>query len=655
MGTRIHTFKVEMEAEQAPLPWTTRRPIGQGGLSKGMAEKVKEHSREIQQATMVLRASWEEKGKASADDSHTAPAGGGGQRSKGIILRVSLDCAPRKRSELAPLLPRRRAEEGPQDQGQPAKSRGKTVGSGGGTKRTQRWDKTQDLAKESRQDEAWEDDQGMGVDESAIDMWHFKSIPIWDQGEADADFSKISKWMDYKAWDPDKLDPLCQTKSLIQKLGVIPIAAGGSCGPHDSTRKARAHPPRAGKGPSNFKGPRPMENRAPNTAPKPTSAHQTLTEPFLIERIPPSTISTESGPTTNTPTNLGPAAAQATKNPLNLVQNAKEIGIVTHTDMEHSPNEMNSSERPLADPHSQNSLGDNQIINLRGNIKLDLNKDALRRINNTWNLITDVAWDTITSRNGMHENTPTLPRTEKSNTREDGTLVDVEPRPEGIKTPKKRGRPRKNKPPIPPIITQPASPNTKQIQPNMETQPRRSIRKLKPSAKARESTSLQTVPLTIAEWNNEDIISKALKVFNKKVFEKFGKGFISLQFSNQYPGSYSKMLIFKFTLPYAKNMADMTRLVALVPYYIDLIGHYKLSSQAPSKTNVVRSKAAQEAYTKLQNERREALQKPKEEKRRFIDEAVAKFTVEAIRKREEKELVRQSKKSKPRIKMMGSH
>ena len=41
---------------------------------------------------------------------------------------------------------------------------------------------------------------------------------------------------------------------------------------------------------------------------------------------------------------------------------------------------------------------------------------------------------------------------------------------------------------------------------------------------------------------------------------------------------YRKMLLFKFALPDAKNMADMTRLVALIPYYIDLIERYKLSS-----------------------------------------------------------------------------
>lgn len=70
-----------------------------------------------------------------------------------------------------------------------------------------------------------------------------------------------------------------------------------------------------------------------------------------------------------------------------------------------------------------------------------------------------------------------------------------------------------------------------------------------------------------------------MQVFGDKAFEKFGKGLISLHFSDQHPGRHKKVLLFKFVLPGAKNMADMTRLVALVPYYIDLIGRHKLSSQ----------------------------------------------------------------------------
>lgn len=70
-----------------------------------------------------------------------------------------------------------------------------------------------------------------------------------------------------------------------------------------------------------------------------------------------------------------------------------------------------------------------------------------------------------------------------------------------------------------------------------------------------------------------------LQVFGEKAFEKHGKDFISMHFSDQHPGTHRKMLLFKFALPDANNMADMTRLVALVPYYIDLIGRYKLSPQ----------------------------------------------------------------------------
>lgn len=52
-----------------------------------------------------------------------------------------------------------------------------------------------------------------------------------------------------------------------------------------------------------------------------------------------------------------------------------------------------------------------------------------------------------------------------------------------------------------------------------------------------------------------------------------------MHFSDQHSGAHKKMLVFKFALPDANHMDEMTRVVALVPYYIDLIGRYKLSSQ----------------------------------------------------------------------------
>ncbi|KAF8411852.1 hypothetical protein HHK36_004411 [Tetracentron sinense] len=154
-----------------------------------------------------------------------------------------------------------------------------------------------------------------------------------------------------------------------------------------------------------------------------------------------------------------------------------------------------------------------------------------------------------------------------------------------------------------------------------------------------------------------DLITEAVldQVFGDKAFEKFGKGFISMHFSDQHAAIHRKMLLFKFALPDANHMADMTRLVALVPYYIDLIGRYKLSSQARSKAEAARSKAAQEAYKELQNARQEALQKKKAEKKKMMEEAEAKLSAEAIRKKEAKEHARQKKKGMPKVKMTRAH
>ncbi|MCD7466346.1 hypothetical protein HAX54_002956 [Datura stramonium] len=150
-----------------------------------------------------------------------------------------------------------------------------------------------------------------------------------------------------------------------------------------------------------------------------------------------------------------------------------------------------------------------------------------------------------------------------------------------------------------------------------------------------------------------DMISETVldQVFGDKAYEKFGKGFISMHFSDQHLGSHKKMLVFKFALPDAKNMADMTRLVALVPYYIDLVGRYKLSSHARTKTEGARMKVAQEIYKELQNARQEALQRKKAEQRKKMEEAEAKLGAEALRKREAKERARQMKKAMPKMKM----
>lgn len=76
--------------------------------------------------------------------------------------------------------------------------------------------------------------------------------------------------------------------------------------------------------------------------------------------------------------------------------------------------------------------------------------------------------------------------------------------------------------------------------------------------------------------------------------------------------------------------------------------------QARSKTDAARTKAAQEAFKELQNARQEALQRKKAEKKKLMEEADAKLSAEALRKKEEKERARQMKKSGPKVKMLRS-
>uniref|UniRef100_A0A251RY58 DUF1682 family protein n=1 Tax=Helianthus annuus TaxID=4232 RepID=A0A251RY58_HELAN len=141
-----------------------------------------------------------------------------------------------------------------------------------------------------------------------------------------------------------------------------------------------------------------------------------------------------------------------------------------------------------------------------------------------------------------------------------------------------------------------------------------------------------------------------IMVFGEKAFEKFGKLFISMHFSDQHNSSHRRVLIFKFALPAADHMADITRLVALIPYYIDFIGRYKLSSQARTQ-NFSRAKLAQEVYKELQYARQEAIQRKKAEKKKMMEEAESKLNAEALRKKETKERARQLKKAMPKIKM----
>lgn len=77
--------------------------------------------------------------------------------------------------------------------------------------------------------------------------------------------------------------------------------------------------------------------------------------------------------------------------------------------------------------------------------------------------------------------------------------------------------------------------------------------------------------------------------------------------------------------------------------------------QAKSKTEAARMKVAQEVYKELQYARQEELQKKKAEKKKMVEEAEAKLSAEAIRKREAKDRAKQMKKVMPKMKMTRAH
>ncbi|VVB15505.1 unnamed protein product [Arabis nemorensis] len=104
------------------------------------------------------------------------------------------------------------------------------------------------------------------------------------------------------------------------------------------------------------------------------------------------------------------------------------------------------------------------------------------------------------------------------------------------------------------------------------------------------------------------------QVFGDKALDKYGKNFRSMHISDQHPGKHRKMLLFKFSLPDAKHMDDLVRLVTLIPYYIDLVGRYRLSSQARNKSESGRQKAAEEAYKELQNARQKCQGRKRQKK-----------------------------------------
>lgn len=144
-----------------------------------------------------------------------------------------------------------------------------------------------------------------------------------------------------------------------------------------------------------------------------------------------------------------------------------------------------------------------------------------------------------------------------------------------------------------------------------------------------------------------DLLPEVLldQVFGDKAFKAFAPYFVSLHFSDQFPESnHKKVLQFTFNIPPLEKLSEMKRLIALVPHFIDVMGRYKMGSASKSKATAVREKLRLEEYKEATKVRQEALQKKKSEQQTPLSS-----------KKEEKERLRQLKKSMPKVKMSRGH
>ncbi|CAI6003429.1 unnamed protein product [Closterium sp. NIES-64] len=144
------------------------------------------------------------------------------------------------------------------------------------------------------------------------------------------------------------------------------------------------------------------------------------------------------------------------------------------------------------------------------------------------------------------------------------------------------------------------------------------------------------------------------QLFGEKSFPKIAPLFRALHFTDQQPtgaGAHRKVLRFSFLLPRG-GAAELAKLMASVPFFIDAVGKFRLSAQAKSKAEAARAKAAEAALKETKEKRQEELQRRKEERRKAEE---AKLSPEELARRREKERMKELKQSAPRAKISRMH
>lgn len=126
------------------------------------------------------------------------------------------------------------------------------------------------------------------------------------------------------------------------------------------------------------------------------------------------------------------------------------------------------------------------------------------------------------------------------------------------------------------------------------------------------------------------------------------KFFRSVHFTSEFSeGSHKQVLRFTFKLPPANQMEYLSRLLELVPLFIDTIGTYKLTPELKKRATDARSKQADE--DEVRKKRLEALQQKKMDKMQEEKAKLARMTPEARQKYEDKMREKQTEKAMKRM------
>lgn len=128
------------------------------------------------------------------------------------------------------------------------------------------------------------------------------------------------------------------------------------------------------------------------------------------------------------------------------------------------------------------------------------------------------------------------------------------------------------------------------------------------------------------------------QIFGEAAYDAVGKYFRYLHFTSEMVGaSHKNVLRFSFVLPPSKRMEEISKLMAMVPKFVDIVGTYRLSAEARKKAEKNRAEESERLFREGTQARRDALQQKKREQLEAERERIKKLSPEEQQKWSEKQ------------------